>query len=329
MMPSMRKLLIAVVAAVLMAPFGSAQPADPKTLAFITNSATDFWKPAEAGVRRAQSELPTYTLVFKYLDEPTSAAQTRLLDELLAAGVAGIVVSPVDVEGMRGTLNRIAERIPLFTTDSDAPKSKRLAYFGSSNREAGKQAGEALRRALPDGGKCVGFIGLPGADNAQERIEGVKEAIGGTKIELVDVLGDGFDRARAKRNVEATLASRPEVNCMLGFYDYDVPAIYDAVKQAGKLGKIAIIGFDAEVATLAGIKEGTIAGTIVQQPYEWAYLSLTGMARYLEGDKSIIPPDHRVILPTRIIDLSNVDAFWTELKAVLCCMPSAAPKAGH
>jgi ribose transport system substrate-binding protein len=67
----------------------------------------------------------------------------------------------------------------------------------------------------------------------------------------------------------------------------------------------------------------------VQQPYEWGYLSMTSMAKYLEGDKSFIPPNRQVILQTRIIDKNNVDAFWAELKAVLCCLPSAAPKVGR
>jgi ribose transport system substrate-binding protein len=47
------------------------------------------------------------------------------------------------------------------------------------------------------------------------------------------------------------------------------------------------------------------------------------MAKYLDGVKSTIPPDRRIILPTRTIDRTNVEAFWTELKAVLCCMPTA------
>ena len=62
-----------------------------------------------------------------------------------------------------------------------------------------------MLKALPDGGKCMGFVGLPGADNAKERIQGVKDTIKGSKVELVDVRGDDIDQTRAKRNVEDTL----------------------------------------------------------------------------------------------------------------------------
>ena len=311
----MKKLLIATVAtAALLNLAGTTQSADKKTLAFVVNGASDFWKAAEAGVKKAQGELPNYTLVFKYPEQSSAAIQTRMMDDLVAAGVAGIMVSAVDPKTMGDALNRVGGQVALFTTDSDAPNSKRIAYIGSSNTDAGKQAGQLMLKALPNGGKCMGFVGLPGADNARERIEGVKETIKGSKIELVDVRADDIDQTRAKRNVEDTITARPEINCMVGFYSYNTPRIYEALKEAGKIGKVTIIGFDEDAITLGGVKEGTIVGTVVQQPYEWGYQGMKVMAKYLEGDKSQIPANGLMIIPTKIIDPSNVDAFWTELK---------------
>jgi ribose transport system substrate-binding protein len=317
-----RKLLLAVAAAAVIGLSASAETADKTTLAFVTNSGTNFWRAAEAGVRKAQSELPNYKLVFKYLGEPSTAAQTRTLDDLVAAGTAGIVVSPVDTKSMVDTLDRIAGQVTLFTTDSDVPNSKRVAYFGSSNTEAGRQAGELLLKALPAGGKCMGFIGSFRVANADNRIAGVRDALRGSNIELVDVLADDFDKTRAKRNVVDTLAARPDINCMVGFYDYNTPLILEALGEVGKLGQVKIVAFDEDPITLGGVKDGTIVGTIVQQAYEWGYLSMTALAKYLEGKKSVIPPDGRIILPTRIIDKDNVEAYWTGLKAMLCCLPT-------
>ena len=312
----MKKLLIATVAtAALLSLAGTTQSADKKTLAFVVNGASDFWKAAEAGVKKAQGELPNYTLVFKYPEQSSAAIQTRMMDDLVAAGVAGIMVSAVDPKTMGDALNRVGGQVALFTTDSDAPNSKRVAYIGSSNVDAGKQAGQLMLKAMPNGGKCMGFVGLPGADNARERIDGVKETIKGSKIELVDVRADDIDQTRAKRNVEDTITAHPEINCMVGFYSYNTPRIYEALKEAGKLGKVTIIGFDEDAITLGGVKEGTIVGTVVQQPYEWGYQGMKDMAKYLEGDKSFIPANHLIIIPTQIIDKGNVDAFWTELKA--------------
>jgi len=311
----MKRILLSGIAALLaMATMSGAMAQDKKTLAFVVNGASDFWKNAEAGVKKAQEELPNYTLVLKYPEQSAAAIQQRLMDDLVAAGVAGIMVSAVDPKHQTEGLDKIASQTLLFTTDSDAPQSKRIAYIGSSNTDAGKQAGSLMLKALPNGGKCIGFVGLLEADNARERIEGVKDAIAGSKVELIDVRGDDIDQTRAKRNVEDALAKNPDIDCMVGFYSYNTPRIYEALKEAGKLGSIKVIGFDEDPITLGGVKEGTIVGTVVQQPYEWGYQGMKLMAKYLEGDKSGIPANGLIIIPTKIIDQSNVDAFWAELK---------------
>jgi ribose transport system substrate-binding protein len=311
----MRRLyLTSIAAAVALTLAAGAGAQDKKELVFVVNGASDFWKLAEAGVKKAQGELPNYDLQFKYPEQAAAAIQQRLMDDLVAAGADAIMVSAVDPKTSTEALNRVASQVPLFTTDSDAPDSNRVAYIGSSNTDAGKQAGEIALKALPEGGKCIGFVGLPGADNARERIDGMKAALAGSKVELVDVRGDDIDQTRAKRNVEDALAANPDVPCLVGFYSYNTPRIYEVLKESGKLGQIKVIGFDEDPITLGGVREGTIEGTVVQQPYEWGYQGMLLMAKYLEGDKSAVASE-LIIVPTKIIDKSNVDAFESELKA--------------
>src|SRR5258706_6291757 len=162
----MKRILLSGIAALLaLSTMSGAMAQDKKTLAFVVNGASDFWKIAEAGVKKAQGELPNYALQFKYPEQAAAAVQQRVMQDLVAAGVAGIMVSSVDPKNQTEGLNEIAGKTLLLTTDSDAPKSKRLAYIGSSNTALGKDAGKLMLKALPDGGKCIGFVGLPGADN--------------------------------------------------------------------------------------------------------------------------------------------------------------------
>jgi ribose transport system substrate-binding protein len=290
---------------------------DKKTLAFVVNGASDFWKIAEAGVKKAQGELPNYNLQFKYPEQAAAAVQQRVMEDLVAAGAAGIMVSAVDPKNQTEGLNKIASQTLLLTTDSDAPQSKRVAYIGSSNTALGKDAGKLMLKALPEGGKCIGFVGLPGADNARERIEGVKETIKGSKVELIDVRGDEIDQTRAKRNVEDALAANPNIACLVGFYSYNTPRIYEVLKESGKLGQIKIIGFDEDPITLGGVKEGTIVGTVVQQPFEWGYQGMKLMANILKGDKSGVPADGVIIVPGKVVDSSNVTDFMASMKKML------------
>ncbi|MBD8661625.1 MULTISPECIES: sugar-binding protein [Rhizobium/Agrobacterium group] len=289
--------------------------AEKKALAFVVNAASDFWKLAEAGVKAAQTELPDFELQFRYPTQGTAALQNALMDDLVAAGTDAIMISSADPKNSVDAFNRIAAQVPLFTTDSDAPQSKRIAYLGSSNTQAGIQAGEIAVKALPKGGKCMGFVGFLGADNARERIDGFRQAVKGKSIELVDVRGDDVDFARARSNVDDVLAANPDITCMVGFYSYNPPKIYEALKAAGKLGNITVIAFDEDPITLGAVRQGEFAGTVVQDPYQWGYQGMKLMAAYLKGDKSKVPADGLIIVPTKVIDKANVDAFEKQLKA--------------
>ncbi|HEY4200412.1 MAG TPA: sugar-binding protein [Devosiaceae bacterium] len=308
----------AAAAAGLMLGAAALSPAmaqDKPSMAFVVNVASDFWKAAEAGMKKAQGELPDYTLQFKYPDQGTVASQQSLMDNLAAAGVKAIMVSAVDPKAT-DVLDKIAGQTALFTTDSDAQQSKRIAYVGSSNVLAGGQAAEIAKKAMPNGGKCMGFVGLLDAANYKERAQGFTEGLKGTNITLVDTRGDDGDQTRAKANVADVVTANPDIDCMVGFYSYNTPQIYAALKEAGKLGQINIVGFDDDPITLGGVKEGTIAGTVVQQPFEWAYQGFKLMAAYLGGDKSGIPANGQVIIPTKILYKDDIDAYAANLKAM-------------
>lgn len=311
----MKRLNSLILAAGLVLAASPSLAEDKPALAFVVNAASDFWKLAEAGVKAAQAELPGYDLQFRYPAQGTAALQNALMDDLVAAGADAIMISSADPKNSIDAFNRIAAQVPLFTTDSDAPASKRIAYLGSSNTDAGVQAGEIARAAMPKGGKCMGFVGFLGADNAVERIAGFRKAVKGSGIELVDVRGDDVDFARARSNVDDVLAASPDITCMVGFYSYNPPKIYEALQAAGKLGKIQVIAFDEDPVTLGAVREGKFAGTVVQDPYQWGYQGMKLMAAYLKGDKSQVPANGLIIVPTKKIDKGNVDAFAAELKA--------------
>jgi len=300
------------VSVVGMAP---AMAQDKPTLAFVANVASDFWKAAEAGMRKAQAELPDYNLEFKYPAQGTTADQQRLFEDLVSSGVKAIIASVVDPSATDG-INKIAGETAFFTTDSDAPQSNRIAYVGSSNVLAGNQAGEIAKKAMPDGGKCMGFVGLLDAANYKERAQGFVDGLKGTKITLVDTRADGGDQTKAKSNVEDVLTADPSITCMVGFYSYNTPQIYQALKESGKLGQITVVGFDDDPITLGGVADGSIAGTVVQQPFEWAYQGFKMMAAYVGGDKSVIPANKLDIVPTKILYKGDIAAYEANLKAM-------------
>lgn len=290
---------------------------DVKTLAFVVNVPADFWKFARVGTEKADEELPNYQVEFYIPGEMSAAAQKKILEDLLAKGVAGVAISPVNPDDSTAILNEVASKAVLFTHDADAPNSDRVMYIGTDNVAAGRQAGELMKKALPDGGTAMLFVGTMDAANARERSQGIKEAIEGSNIEIIDIRTDGGDQTKAKANAEDTLSKYPDIDLLVGLWAYNTPQIYNAVKAAGKEGEVKIVGFDEDQQTLRGIVAGDILGTVVQQPYEFGYQSIIKMAKYIDGDTSVVPENKLDIVPTQIIDSSNVEEFIEKVKATL------------
>jgi len=280
-----------------------------RKLAFVTNNASDFWTIARKGTEKAASELPNADVEFRINSDGTAAEQQRVVDDLLAKGIDGIAISPVDPVNQLQMLNRAAQQALVITQDSDAPSSNRVCYIGTDNVAAGRQAGDLVKEALPQGGKIMVFVGTLDAANAQQRYQGLKEALQGSNVQILDVRTDSTDRVRAKSNASDTLVNQPDVAGMVGLWSYNGPAIVGAVRDAGKTGKVKIVAFDEEDETLNGIKDESIYATVVQQPFEFGYQSMKLIAKILDGDRSGIPASKQIFVPTLAIKKAGVDEF--------------------
>jgi ribose transport system substrate-binding protein len=283
-------------------------------LAFVTNNASDFWTIARAGCTQASKDLGNISVEFKIPADGTAATQTSILDDLLSKGIDGIAISPVDPKNESLKLNNVGKQALLFTTDSDAPDTNRVCYVGTDNVAAGRQAADIIKQALPNGGKIMVFVGTLDAQNARERYSGIKKVLQGSSVQIIDCRTDDTDRVRAKANVLDTIVKYPDVACLVGLWSYNGPAILNAVKDSKKIGQIKIVCFDEEEDTLQGVKDGAIFATVVQQPYQFGYQSMTLMDKYVGGDKSVVPADKKVIVPTLAITKDKVDEFAANLK---------------
>jgi ribose transport system substrate-binding protein len=90
-----------------------------------------------------------------------------------------------------------------------------------------------------------------------------------------------------------------------------------ALRPEGKLGTIKIVCFDDQRETLAAIKEGTIFGTVAQQPFEYGYQAVKTAAKILKGDRSVIPGNKTIVIPTIVIQSNNVNEYSQKLDQLL------------
>src|SRR5712692_372750 len=284
-----------------------------KRISFITNNASDFWTIARKGTEKAAQELPNVQVEFRIPSSGAADEQKRIVDDLLAKGIDGLAISPIDPVNQTQMINDAAKQSVVITQDSDAPKSDRVCYIGTDNRAAGRQAGQIIKEALPNGGKIMVFVGKIDVQNARERFEGIKDALNGSNVQVVDVRTDDTDRVRAKANAADALVSYPDHVALVGLWSYNGPAILGAVKDANKVGQVKIVCFDEEEQTLNGVKDGSIYATVVQQPYEFGYQAIHLIAKILNGDRSMVPPSRQIFVPTLTIKKDSVEEFTKKI----------------
>ena len=325
-------------ATVLLAGCGGANPDTQEApeartkLGYVTNGVASFWVIAGAGARAAAEKLDVDVDVL--MPAEGIADQKRMLEDLLTRGVDGIAVSPIDPANQTELLDDIAARTHLITHDSDAPESQRKFYVGMDNYDAGRLCGALVKEALPEGGNVFLFIGRLEQDNARRRRQGVIDelldrdhapdrydppgaTLEGSRYTVLGTLTDQFDRAKAKANAEDALSRHGDIDVMVGLFAYNPPLILEALKQAGKLGETTVIGFDEADETLQGILDGTVYGTVVQNPYEYGHRSVELLTALARRDSADLPSDAFIDIPARQIRKDDVEAFWSDLKTKL------------
>jgi ribose transport system substrate-binding protein len=281
-------------------------------VAFVTNNASDFWKIAQAGTEKAGKDLGC-EVEFRIPSKGTAEEQMTIVEDLIVSGVSGIAISPKDPQNQTDMLNRAAAKVHLVTQDSDAPESDRVCYIGTNNYEAGLAAGALIKEALPQGGEIMLFVGTLDAQNAQDRKRGIEETLQGSGITILDTRTDETDRIKAIANAQDALVSNAELDCLVGLWSYNGPALLNAVRDSNKVGQVKIVCFDEDEETLRGVQDGVIFGTVVQQPFEFGYQSVKLLYALAQGDTSVVPEGKQIFVPVLSIRQDNVGPFWKNL----------------
>jgi ribose transport system substrate-binding protein len=308
---------------------------DPIQLAYVTNGIDPFWVIAAAGVKSAAKD---FGVEAQTLMPPKGVVdQKRMIEDALAKGIDGLAISPIDAANQVEFIDRAGTVTNVITQDSDAPESNRLCFIGMDNYKAGREAGKLIKEAIPEGGKVMIFVGRLEQLNAQQRRQGVIDELvdapmqdgnnltltppadvaKGDTYEVVGTLTDGFDYAKAKANAEDTMASHPDIACMVGLFAYNIPNCLQAVEGAGKLNQIKLVSFDEAADTLEGIASGTVHGTVSQQPYEYGYQSIRILKGLAQGDESVLPEGGTLEVPVVIVKKDNVAEFQTKLAELM------------
>jgi ribose transport system substrate-binding protein len=289
-------------------------------IAIITSGEGSYWDLVEAGAKKAADQ---YDCNFTMIRCKTDAmAQVDAINKALAEKYDGIAISPINPTIEAGALADVATSATLVTLDSDSAVARRLCFVGTDNYEAGHLCAQIVRDALPDGGELLISIGNVEKQNTQRRRQGlidelldrdfdperamdpVDQPLKGSKYTIVTTLVDGGDPAMATELAEKALKEHPNVKCLVGLLSYTGTSLVAALGD--KAGKIPVVGFDVAETTLAGIENGSIAGTILQDQFGFGYHAVRILSENARGEKAQMPVFDKQTLPCEIVNKNNV-----------------------
>jgi ribose transport system substrate-binding protein len=284
-------------------------------IALVTWNQDPYWGQVIAGANDAAKEFNVDLTVIR--SDPDEKIQSQHIRDLLDGGIQGIAVSPNNPATQAPLLNEVADKAMLVTFDSDAPVSKRKGFVGTDNYAAGQLCGEEVRGAIPDGGEAIISVGSIDMINGRERRQGliddlmdrhsqenraadpVDAVLKGAKYTIDTTVLDYGDSAKATALVTDAIKAHPNVKCIVGLFSYSAPAVVKAIEAAGKQGQIKIIGFDELDETQAGVQDGTIYSSILQDQYRCGYETVLTLVEALRGINQQGPSGPRII-PMRV-----------------------------
>lgn len=324
---------IGVVAYVKQAPRGDLigrSSGEKSRLLFIAGGSDPYWELCVAGARAAAAECGAELRVEMPEDESSRglAQQMEWLASLGEAELDGVALGPINPENQATPINTVAQKISVVTVDSDVPGSRRLCHIGSSNFEAGGFAAQLVREAMPNGGKVVLLLASLSKTNAAQRKEGFEAALeaeqasgddgdsGLVPITLAEVYLDHGDFETCKNNVRTAIENNSDVRAIVGTFGYHAPLALEVLGELSRTGEIALVAFDEDERTLAGVANGTVCGTIVQDPFLFGYESIRMLDEVASGTYLSLPVAGQVNVGVhcKIIRKENLGEFRSHLQ---------------
>jgi ribose transport system substrate-binding protein len=236
-----------------------------KRIILLTNGNSPFWDAGRAGLEEAEKDLKLHDAGLRAVMDVNDGTPKGQLDKLQQyvsqSDIVAVGVSAIDANNaaIADQLRELQKKgVHVVTVDSDVDRDKmrdaRFAYLGTDNLAGGKELGKCIKNLRQSGGAYVTFVGRTGAQNAIERVGGVKEGAG-DKFKALDNMGDDNDRIKARENVRNAIRNHPDLNVVVGIWSYNAPAIVDVVKELDKRQALTVVAFDAEpIAVDQGVR---------------------------------------------------------------------------
>ncbi|MDR5757096.1 sugar ABC transporter substrate-binding protein [Caballeronia sp. LZ035] len=275
-----RRVLSAAVAlaACSVLPFAStsafAQAASKPKVALVMKSlANEFFLTMENGAKDYQAHNPAkFDLITNGIkDETDTAAQIRIIEQMIVSKVNAIVVAPADSKALVPVIKKATDAGIIVVNidnrlDPDVLKSKDLnvPFVGPDNRKGARKVGDYLAQHLKKGDEVAIIEGVTTTTNSQMRSAGFKDAMDAGGMKIVALQSGEWEIDKGNAVAGQILNANPNVKALLADNDNMAIGAVSAIRAAGKAGKVQVVGFDNIGAIKPMLKDGRVLATADQ-----------------------------------------------------------------
>jgi ribose transport system substrate-binding protein len=254
----------------------------PKVVVILRILDLQYWEIIKAGAEKGFKDLGIDGKVVA-TKNGTIEEQMDILKDVLKEKPDVLVVSPINSE-VNPILDEFVKRnIPILLMNADDSWEKKKAYIGTDNFDLGKKAGTLLASQLQPGDQ-VALLGRQ-TSVEEERIKGAKISLDTVGIKVVTEKVDLpiTDSSAVEEEMNAILQEHPDLKGVVTSSDYVAIPALKVTREHGL--EIAVTGTDGLTEMLTLIKEGTLTGTVAQNPYDMGYLSIEAALKVTKGEK--------------------------------------------
>jgi ribose transport system substrate-binding protein len=223
---------------------------------------------AKVGAERQAKEYGNVDILWNAPVTADQLKQKEILESAITQKVDGIAISALNGDFLTDTINKAIDAgIPVVTWDSDAPKSKRIAFYGVDDFASGRIMGEETIKLLNGKGK-VAIITSYGATNLQRRLDGIKEGLANAPgIEIVEVFDIKEDAVRCAELIATGTKRYPDLGAWLSTGGW--PIFTRNATAAIDPAKTKVVSFDTIQPGLDLLREGKVTVLIGQKYFGW------------------------------------------------------------
>jgi len=283
----MKKLwvVVAVVAMAAWACGGGTKPDTARRLKFaLIPKALDIpvFDYANIGAQRAAKDLGDVDVIYRGPDHSDVLKQKETLESFITQKVDGIAISVLNADALTSTIDKAVEAgIPVVTWDSDAPASKRFAFWGVDDFKSGQAMGKAAAELL-NGKGTVAFITSLGANNLARRLDGVKDVLKDyPNIKVIETYDVQEDAVRCSAMIAAGSNRYPDLGAWISVGGW--PVFTQAALAPVNPAKTKFITFDTVEAAPALIRAGKVQVAIGQKYFGWGSESIKMLNDIVHG----------------------------------------------